>query len=348
MLRPIVWREEERAARTTSEWVRTVESIGELPVDGLYWRTDPTRHDTQTWIASYASLHHRPGAPLFDLMAIGKSGRDSRMLFSWYAADYCTDPAFASKSPEERANPSVASWGNPDYLGQQQRRLPAHKYRRLHLNLPGLPEGSAFQPEPIMDAVARGTSIRPAEAGVSYHAFVDMSGGSSDDAVLGVAHRERDGRVVLDALVDQGGRPPFDPNAAVARFVAVLREYRISRVTGDRHAGRTFAAQFEQSGISYAVADRNKSQLYEAFEPVLNSHRAVLLDVPTLEQQLLGLVWRGGRIDHPTITPVRRRRSRLFQRVTIRDPGQHKAAILPFIPRSVTPLCFRRRRVRCD
>jgi hypothetical protein len=38
--------------------------------------------------------------------------------------------------------------------------------------------------------------------------------------------------------------------------------------------------------------------LYEALEPRLNSHRVVLLDVPMLEQQLLGLVWRGGKITH--------------------------------------------------
>ena len=44
----------------------------------------------------------------------------------------------------------MASWGDGgEYLEQQRRRLPAHKFRRLHLNLPGLPEGSAFQPEPV-------------------------------------------------------------------------------------------------------------------------------------------------------------------------------------------------------
>jgi hypothetical protein len=31
------------------------------------------------------------------------------MLFSWYAADYCADPEFASLPPEQRANPSMAS-----------------------------------------------------------------------------------------------------------------------------------------------------------------------------------------------------------------------------------------------
>ena len=125
-----------------------------------------------------------------------------------------------------------------------------------------------------------------------------MSGGSSDDAVLAIGHRDADGRGVLDVILDQGPRPPFDPNKAVDRFVSTLKEYHVARVTGDRYAGQTFRAQFEDQGIAYDVAESTTSQLYEAFEPLVNGHRVVLLDVPTLEQQLLGLVWRGGKIDH--------------------------------------------------
>ena len=103
---------------------------------------DPTRPDALTWIASPTTRSGRtPGVPLFDLKRM--AGSDPRMLFSWYSADLCTDPAFADLPPEERANPSMASW--PDgraYLEQQRRRLPTHKYRRLHLNLPGAPDGA--------------------------------------------------------------------------------------------------------------------------------------------------------------------------------------------------------------
>jgi hypothetical protein len=132
---------------------------------------DPYRPDAQQWITSYASLYHKPGVPLFDLMQIGKAVSDPRMLFSWYAANYCTDPDFAGKTSEERANPSMPSWGQSRILSdQQRRRLSSHKYRRLHLNLPGLPEGSAYQPEPIMDAIARGVPVRAAELGIDYFA----------------------------------------------------------------------------------------------------------------------------------------------------------------------------------
>ncbi len=259
---------------------------------------DPTRLDAQMWITSYASMFHRPGVPLYDMFRVGKAGTDPRMLFDWWAADYCTASDIEHLTPEERANPSRQSWADEHYLEQQAHRLPAHKYRRLHLNLPGLPEGSAFQPGPVMDAIARGVTLRPPEVGVDHEAFGDMSGGSSDDAVIAIGHEDAEGRAVVDVLLDQGQHPPFDPNKAVERFVRKLREYRISRITGDRYAGLTFRAQFENAGITYAVASRTTSQLYEALEPLLNSQAVVLPDVPRLEQPLLGLVWKGGKITH--------------------------------------------------
>jgi hypothetical protein len=259
---------------------------------------DPTRRDAQWWITSYASIYHRPGIPLFDLTRAGRAGTDPRLLFSWYSADYTTDSDFADAAPDVRANPSMASWSDPDYLAQQRQRLPMHKFRRLHLNLPGLPEGAAYRPEPVMDAVARGVASRLREPGVTYAGFVDMSGGSGDDAVLAIAHRDADGRIILDRLVDQGAPAPFDPNKAVSRFVAVLTEFGLSSVVGDAYAGLTFQAQFETAGVAYRVSALTRSALYEALEPVLNAHGVVWLDVPELEQQLLGLVWWGGRINH--------------------------------------------------
>lgn len=261
---------------------------------------DPTRPDALMWVTSYASIFHKPGVPLFDLCQQGRAGADPRMLFSWYAADYTTDPDFATADPETRANPSRDGWPDTGYLAQQQRRLPAHKYRRLHLNLPGLPEGSAFQVEPVADGIARGTLTRAPEAGVEYEAFVDMSGGSSDDAVLAVGARDPEGRAVLCALLNQGPPPPFDPRAAVERFAATLKAYGVQTVTGDAYAGETFRKDFERHGIGYRVVERTRSQLYEALEPRLNAREVILLDVPLLEQQLLGLVWRGAKIDHPS------------------------------------------------
>jgi hypothetical protein len=259
---------------------------------------DPTRLDAQMWITSYASLYHRPGVPLTDLCRQGRAGADPRMLFSWYAADFTTDPDFVAADPETRANPSRGSWPDPEYLTQQARRLPAHKYRRLHLNLPGLPEGSAYTAEMVMEAIDRGVTIRHPEPGRVYVAHVDMSGGSLDDATLAIRYTAPDGTRVLARVMNQGSPPPFDPRAAVARFAEVLYTYGISRVTGDAYGGQTFREDFRRFRIEYVVSDKTTSQLYEALEPLLNAREVQLVDVPVLEQQLLGLVWRGSKIDH--------------------------------------------------
>jgi hypothetical protein len=259
---------------------------------------DPTRSDCLQWVTSYASLFTTAGAPLHDLMEIGKSGKDPRMLFSWYSGDLCTDAAFADLPPLERANPSMSSW--PDgvgYLETQRNRLPTGRYRRLHLNLPGSPEGAAFDQGAILKCVVTGRRALPWQDGTRYFAAVDMSGGSSDDACLAIAHR--DGKtVVLDLIAKQPGAPPFDPRYAVARFCDRLAEFRISRVFGDAFAGQTFRQDFQKRGVTYEVRSASASDLYERLEPVLNAGELELLDAPTLIEQLVSLVWRGSKITH--------------------------------------------------
>lgn len=134
--------------------------------------------------------------------------------FSWYGGDFTTDAALADDTdatPQQRANPSMASWGNDGYLDQQRRRLPSHKFRRLHLNLPGAPDGAAFDGDRVMSAIVMGRKSLVREPGQRYGAFVDMSGGSNEEAVLAISHA--DGRrkiAVLDVIIIQTGKPPFN------------------------------------------------------------------------------------------------------------------------------------------
>ena len=262
---------------------------------------DPHRRDALQWITSYASVYHRPGIPLYDWFQQGKLGSDPRMLFSWYAADFTTDDALdLGGTAEEKANPSRGSWTDPDYLLQQQRRLPSHVYRRLHLNLPGLPEGSAYQIEPLQACIQRGIRQRAPQADISYVGFLDMSGGSQDDATCGVAHLDPEGKAVLDFVGTQGQRPPFDPLLAVGKHAATLKDYRIHHVYLDGYAGHTFQHALQGYGLSSEISLSSAWELYAAFEARVNSHQVVLLDQAVLEQQLLGLVWKGGKIVHPS------------------------------------------------
>lgn len=258
---------------------------------------DPTRRDVVVWVTSYNTLFNRPGIPLYDLIQRGKAGTDPRMYFSWYAADYVSDPSLEDADPEEKANPSMQSWGNPGYLEQQRQRLPSHKYRRLHLNLPGMPEGTFLNAEMVMNCTVHGRRVLRPQPGKTYSAFVDMSGGSSDDSCLAIGHKE-DGIFVVDLVEKQAGRPPFDPRRAVTKFARILEEYGIGKVTGDKYAGQTFRADFEREGVSYETCPRSKHQLYEALEPRINAGEVELPDIPILQEQLLGLVVRGQKIDH--------------------------------------------------
>jgi hypothetical protein len=59
--------------------------------------------------------------------------------------------------------------------------------------------------------VAPGVHERRLLSSESYVAFTDPSGGSADSFTLAIAHRERDGRVVLDCVRER--QPPFSPEA---------------------------------------------------------------------------------------------------------------------------------------
>lgn len=260
---------------------------------------DPTRTDVLQWVTSYDTIFNSPGIPLYDMKRIAQTGEDPRMFFSWYSGDLCTDPVFAELPSEERANPSMTSWPEgPAYLDQQRRRLPSHKFRRLHLNMPGAPDGAYYDGGMVTDAIVPNLRKLPFQEGVLYGAFVDMSGGSSDDACLGIAHKDKAGRRILDLLISQDGAPPFAPAKAVSKFVRALKEYGITEVTGDAYAGLTFRDAFSMEDIDYKLSKLTKTELYEAIEPDLNAGQIELLDLPKLQEQMLTLVVRGSRIDH--------------------------------------------------
>jgi hypothetical protein len=271
---------------------------------------DPTRREVLTWITSYASIRHGKGIPLHDMLESAKVGADPRLFFQWYSADYTTDRALAGEdvTPEQRANPSMASWDQPDYLDQQRARLPSSRFRRLHLNLPGSPEGAAFSAEHIAAATVTGRRRLPYQPGIRYTGAVDMLGGSDDDSTFAIAHKDRNtGRAILDLVVCQSGKPPFHPRMAVKKFVALAQDYGLGHVHGDAYAGQTFRKDFEELCVGYKVVAHpipnakgqpSASDFYEALEPRLNAGEIELLDVTELTEQLLGLVWKGQKITH--------------------------------------------------
>jgi Terminase large subunit, T4likevirus-type, N-terminal len=136
---------------------------------------------------------------------------------------------------------------------------------------------------------------------LSYRAFVDPSGGSADSFAMAIGHTEGD-RQILDAIREV--RPRFSPESVVEEFCTTLRDYGISKVTGDAYAGLWPREQFEKRGIEYVKADRPRSDLYLAFLPLINSASCELLSHDRLTNQLTNLERRTSRagrdsIDHP-------------------------------------------------
>jgi hypothetical protein len=155
--------------------------------------------------------------------------------------------------------------------------------------------------EVVDAAVVPGRHELPPVPGVAYLAFTDPSGGSADAMTLAIAHRDKDGRAVIDAVRER--QPPFSPDAVVEEFAALLKSYRIYTVNGDRYGGEWPRERFRAHSIRYEIAEKPKSDFYRDLLPVLNSGRVELPEHPRLAAQLCGLERRTSRagkdsIDH--------------------------------------------------
>jgi hypothetical protein len=142
--------------------------------------------------------------------------------------------------------------------------------------------------------------IQPMQ-GIRISAACDAAGGGGGDSFAWALAYHDKGMGIL-AHVDEV-KPPFDPQATVARCVATLKRYGISRITGDRWASGFVEAEFRKHGIAYDSADRTKSDYYRDFLPLVTSKRVELLDHPKMLAQFASLerrVTRAGKdsIDH--------------------------------------------------
>ena len=155
--------------------------------------------------------------------------------------------------------------------------------------------------EAVEACISLGIRERPPQRSLSYVAFVDPSGGSSDAMTLAIAHTEGTTQI-LDAIRER--KPPFSPEAVTEEYSKLIREYRCTTVYGDRYGGEWPREQFRKPGVNYEPAEKPKSELYRDLLPLLNSTAADLLEHDKMVTQLISLerrTSRGGKdsIDHP-------------------------------------------------
>ena len=242
-------------------------------------------------------------ATIPNALLIGISSPYARRGLFWdkYKAHYGKDgPALVAQADTATMNPSIDRAVITEAYEEDEAAASAEFGALFRTDV------EAFVSREVIDScTSTGTRERPPVPGVRYVAFVDPSGGSSDSFTCAIAHGEVAPSGVTEAILDavREQRPPFSPAETIAAFCALLREYRISSVTGDKYAGEFPRELFRGHGIAYRTSDKTKSDIYKELLPLLNSGRADLLDDRRLANQLLGLerrTARGGRdsIDH--------------------------------------------------
>jgi hypothetical protein len=193
-------------------------------------------------------------------------------------------------------HPSV----DPDFIAKEYERDPIAAAAEYGLEFRS--DVAAFVVrEVVEELVTRGTFERGYIPGMRYAGFCDPSGGSGGDSMtLGISHRDpKTGKGVLDVLREV--RPPFNPESVAEEFATTLLSYKVARVKGDHYGGEWPRVQFRKNGVDYDVSDETKSEIYQAWLPLLNSGRVELLDVPRLVMQACGLERRTSRVGKDTI-----------------------------------------------
>lgn len=261
--------------------VRGYTCIGAVLDEIAYWFTeDSANPDHEIVTALKPAMSTIPGA-----MMVGLSSpyRRAGVLYEAHREHFGKDHSdtLVIQSDTLTMNPTI----NRKTIGDAYRKDP----EAAKAEWGGLfrSDIAAFVDATALDAVVpMDVTRRHYIEGTTYRAFTDPSGGSSDSFTLAIAHEE-DNIPTLDMIVEY--KPPFSPTAVVKDFAALLKQYRITSVTGDRYSGDIIREMFRNNGIAYNVAELNRSQLYLELLPLINSGNCSLLDNKTLVSQLCAL-----------------------------------------------------------
>jgi len=275
--------------------IRGYTVIGAVCDEIAYWRSDDSANPDREIIAALRpAMATVPGALL---VAISSPYARRGVLWEAYRRYYGQDgDVLVWQAPTRAMNPCVDERVIAEAYAQDESAAAAEYGAEFRRDIE-----SFVAREAVEGCVARGRYELPRLASAYHVGFVDPSGGSVDAMTLAIAHREPDGTAVLDCVREV--RPPFSPESVVHDFAAVLRDYGISRVMGDRYAGEWPRERFGAHGITYDPCEKAKSELYALLLPALNSRKVALLDHGRLIAQLCALERRtawGGRdsIDH--------------------------------------------------
>ena len=252
-----------------------------------FWRSEESLNpDVEILRALRPGLASIPGS----IMLLASSPYAKKgALYNSYRRHYGKDESrvLVWKAPTEAMNPRI----DPAFIAEAYEEDP--ESARAEYGAEFRDDLADFITREAIDAITCwGRHELPPQAGVEYAGFVDPSGGASDSMTLAIGHQAGD-LGILDALLEI--RAPFDPDAAVAECVALLKRYNITRVVGDHYAGAWPVARFASHGITFEQSARGKSGIYGDFLPLANAGRVELLDHKRMAAQFVGLERRVGR-----------------------------------------------------
>jgi hypothetical protein len=141
--------------------------------------------------------------------------------------------------------------------------------------------------ELIQGAVVQGRGQIPWSEGIQYTCFIDPSGGRQDSFTLGIAHYGKNGKSIIDVLLET--KSPFKPDSVVYEYSDVLKNYKISRIYSDRYAEPWVSSYFEKEGIILENSGMNTNEMYLNFLPLLTSSSVELPENERLKSQLQSL-----------------------------------------------------------
>jgi hypothetical protein len=275
--------------------VRGYTLVAALCDELAFWRSEESANpDTEIISAIRPAMATIPGAML--LCASSPYARRGALWNAFRQHFGKSSPVLVWKADTRTMNPTVPL----SFIEEAYDADPAHAAAEYGAEF--RTDVETYVAREVVDAaVVIGRRELPPIRGIHYVAFTDPSGGSADSMTLAIAHRDKDGRAIIDAVRER--RPPFAPESVVYEFAELMKSYRIPTVIGDRYGGEWPRERFRVNGILYEIAEKPKSDFYRDLLPFLNSGRVELLDHPRLLTQLCGLERRTSRsgkdsIDH--------------------------------------------------
>lgn len=258
-----------------------------------FWMDDGRSPDVEIIAALRPALSTLDGR----LVAISSPYARRGALWGEYRKHYgkdASDRVLVAQAPSRVMNPTLSERIVSDAMRDDTARASAEYMAQFRSDI------EAFLSLDQVQAVQRTKPLElPRQAGQRYVGFVDASGGGKDEFTVAIAHKDK-GKTVIDLVQGRKGNPA----AITADYAKTLKQYGITTVSGDRYAGEWVPTEFARHGIKYEKAPGNRSELYTAFAPALNSGTVELPPCEILARQFVALerrTTRGGRdiIDHP-------------------------------------------------